>query len=181
MKKISTLMAMILITCSSGMAQTFTLKSSDLGGQFVNSQLLNGMMGYTGGNISPQLSWENVPAGTQSLAVTMYDVDAPSGSGFWHWVVYNIPADVNGLKADAGNPERHLLPSGAIQGINDAGMAAYIGPGPLPGLPHQYLITVYALKSKLTLDKNTPAAFVGVHLNLNVLAKASIVGYVQHP
>jgi Raf kinase inhibitor-like YbhB/YbcL family protein len=181
MKRISTILALLMIACTTAMAQTFTLKSNDLGGQFVNSQLLNGMMGYTGGNVSPALSWENAPAGTQSFAVTMYDVDAPSGSGFWHWVVYNIPADVHELKTGAGNPDRKLLPAGALHGINDTGMPAYLGPGPLPGLPHQYLITVYALKTRLNPDKNTSPAFMGILLNQQILAKAAIVGYAQHP
>jgi len=180
MKRISTLIAVIILGCSAAMAQTFTLKSNDLGGQFVNDQLWN-QMGYHGKNVSPQLSWENAPAGTQSFAVAMYDVDAPTGSGFWHWVVYNIPADVKELKAGAGDLSRHLLPAGTVNGINDAGAPGYIGPAPLPGLPHQYLITVYALKTKLELDKNAPAAYVGVFLNLNLLAKASIVAYSQHP
>ncbi|SFO97826.1 hypothetical protein SAMN05428949_7049 [Chitinophaga sp. YR627] len=180
MKRMYTFLALMVFACSA-VAQTFTLKSNDLGGQFVNSQLLNGMMGYNGGNVSPQLSWEHAPAGTQCFAVTMYDVDAPSGSGFWHWVLYNIPADVHELPAGAGTPERKLLPAGAAHGINDAGMPGYLGPGPLPGLPHQYIITVFALKTKISPDKTTPAAFVGVLLNQNVLAKASIVGYSQHP
>ncbi|SHM00500.1 YbhB/YbcL family Raf kinase inhibitor-like protein [Chitinophaga sp. CF418] len=180
MKRISTLIAMIILGCSAAMAQTFTLKSNDLSGQFVNDQLWN-QMGYHGKNVSPQLSWENAPAGTQSFAVAMYDVDAPTGSGFWHWVVYNIPADVKELKAGAGDLGRNLLPGGVVNGINDTGAPGYIGPAPLPGLPHQYLITVYALKTKLELDKNAPAALVGVFLNLNLLAKASIVAYSQHP
>jgi Raf kinase inhibitor-like YbhB/YbcL family protein len=181
MKRINTLIAVIIFSYSTAMAQTFTLKSNDLGGQFVNDQMWN-QMGYHGKNISPQLSWENAPAGTQSFAVTMYDVDAPSGSGFWHWVVYNIPVDIKEFKTGAGDISLHLLPAGVANGINDTGAPGYIGPGPLPGLPHQYLFTVYALKtSRLEMDKNAPAAYVGAFLNMNVLAKASIVAYSQHP
>jgi Raf kinase inhibitor-like YbhB/YbcL family protein len=180
MKRLSTLIVMMSITCSAVFAQTFTLKSNDLGGQFINKQMLNGF-GYHGDNQSPELSWENAPAGTQSFAITMYDIDAPSGSGFWHWVVYNIPADVNELKTGAGDASKNLLPAGAIQGLTDYGQPGYGGPAPVPGLPHHYVITVYALKSKLQLDKNASAALVGFNLNGNLLGKASIIAYAQHP
>lgn len=178
MKRISALLVVIVITCTTAWAQTFTLKSNDLSGQFILKQYLNGM-GFKGENISPQLSWENAPAGTQSFAVTMYDFDAPTGSGFWHWVVYNIPADVKELETGAGDASKNLLPAGAIQGITDLGKPGYVGPAPVPGLPHLYLITVYALKSKLDLDKNATAAFIGFNLNGNLLGKASIVAYGQ--
>ena len=103
-----------------GKAQTFTLKSNEVGGQFTNRQLANGF-GYTGENISPQLSWENAPAGTQYYAITMYDKDAPTGSGFWHWVVLNIPATTHALPSNAGDVTQKLLPAGAIQSLTDMG------------------------------------------------------------
>jgi Raf kinase inhibitor-like YbhB/YbcL family protein len=180
MKKLSTLLVMVAMFAISVHAQTFTLKSSDLGGQFSNKQY-NNIMGYTGENQSPALSWENAPAGTKAFAVTMYDFDAPTGSGFWHWVVYNIPADVKELKAGAGNPAKHFLPAGAVQGVTDFGQPGYGGPAPTPGLPHMYLITVYALKSPLTLDKGATAAYVGFNLNMTMLGKASVIAYAQHP
>ena len=180
MKKMSILLGLMILLAVGTHAQTFTLKSNDLGGQFSNKQY-NSFMGYTGENQSPALSWENAPAGTKAFAITMFDPDAPTGSGFWHWVVYNIPADVKELKAGAGNAAKGLLPAGAVQGLTDFGAPGYGGPAPTPGLPHMYLITVYALKSPLTLDKGATAAYVGFNLNMNMLAKASIVAYAQHP
>jgi Raf kinase inhibitor-like YbhB/YbcL family protein len=160
-------------------AQTFTVKSNELGGQAGNKQLGN-VFGWHGENISPELRWENVPAGTQSFAVTIYDKDAPTGSGFWHWIIYNIPADITELPSDAGNPAKNLAPAGSMQGNNDAGMPGYLGPCPPPGPIHEYLITVYALKTKLSLDKNASPALTGFNLNANVIGKASIVMYAQN-
>jgi Raf kinase inhibitor-like YbhB/YbcL family protein len=159
-------------------SQTFTLKSADVGGQATQKEFYNSF-GCTGQNVSPQLSWENPPAGTQYYAVTMYDKDAPTGSGFWHWVVFNIPGNVTGLKSGAGDPAKNLLPKEAIQSNTDYGKPGYGGPCPPPGTPHQYLITVYALKSKLDLDNNATAAVVGFYLNSSALARASIVMYGQ--
>ena len=177
MKKIFVLlMATGCFTVAS--AQTFTLKSNDIGGQATQKQFLNAF-GCTGENISPQLSWENAPEGTQSFAVTMYDKDAPTGSGFWHWVIFNIPTNVNELKSGAGDVTKNLMPEGAIQSNSDGGRPGYGGPCPQPGPPHMYLITVYALKTKLTLDKNATPAIVGLMINNNLIAKASLVMYAQ--
>ncbi len=162
-------------------AQTFTLKSKDTGGQATNRMYYNSF-GYSGENISPELSWENPPAGTKSFAITMYDKDAPTGSGFWHWVIFNIPADIHELKPDAGNLSKNLAPAGSIQSITDFGKYGYGGPAPNPGPAHQYLITVYALKDKLNLDKDTNPALVGFNIHSNILAEASIVVYADnHP
>lgn len=160
-------------------AQTFTVKSNELGGQATNRQYGN-VFGWHGENISPELHWENVPAGTQSFAVTMYDKDAPTGSGFWHWIIFNIPADITELPSDAGNLARNLAPAGSIQSNNDASMPGYLGPCPPSGPIHEYLITVYALKTKLSLDKNASPALVGFYLNGNVIGKASLVMYGQN-
>ncbi|HTB51431.1 MAG TPA: YbhB/YbcL family Raf kinase inhibitor-like protein [Ferruginibacter sp.] len=176
MKKIFATLAVAAFIVTNTTAQTFTLKSNDLGGQMTNKQFANGF-GCTGSNISPELHWENAPAGTQAFAVTMYDKDAPTGSGFWHWVVYNIPGTVMSLKADAGNFSGKNLPDSAVNGGNDGNAPGFIGACPPPGEAHQYLITVYALKSKLTLDKNASAAYIGFMINFNKLAQASIVAY----
>ena len=157
---------------------TFTLKSNDVGGQATNKQFFNGF-GCHGENISPELSWSNAPAGTQSFAVTIYDKDAPTGSGFWHWLIFNIPANVMELKSDAGNISKGLAPAGAVQSVTDFGQAGYGGPCPPAGPIHEYLITVYALKTKLNLEKNTGAALVGFNISANTIAKASIVMYAQ--
>lgn len=159
---------------------SFTLKSNDLGGEATITQEFNGF-GCTGENQSPQLSWSNAPEGTKSFAITMYDPDAPTGSGWWHWVVFDISADVNELAANAGNVKLNLTPKGAIQSINDYGMMGYGGPCPPKGHGlHQYMITVHALKTDtLGLTAETNAAVVGYYLWNNTLAKASIVAYYQ--
>jgi Raf kinase inhibitor-like YbhB/YbcL family protein len=176
MRKLITLIAGFIIFGASARAQTFTLRSTDVGGQATQKQFFNGM-GCTGQNISPQLSWENPPEGTQFYAVTMFDKDAPTGGGFWHWVIFNIPASVTELKSGAGEIAKKLAPKEAIQSITDVGKPGYAGPCPPAGAPHQYLITVYALKAKIELDKNASPNLVGFNLNANMLGKASIVMY----
>jgi Raf kinase inhibitor-like YbhB/YbcL family protein len=178
MKKVIT--AAFLLVASIGFAQTFTLKSKDIGGQMTMQQVLNGF-GCTGQNISPQLSWENVPAGTKSFAVTIYDKDAPTGSGFWHWVVFDLPASTTELKQGAGDAAKKLLPAGAIESVTDFGKPGYGGPCPPEGHGiHEYLITVYALKiEKLGLDAKATTGLAGFYLNGNTLAKASIVAYYK--
>jgi Raf kinase inhibitor-like YbhB/YbcL family protein len=178
MKKWTLLLLLAIATLSN--AQTFTLKSSELGGQFTNRCFMNGF-GYSGENISPQLSWQNAPAGTQSFAITMYDKDAPTGSGFWHWVVFNIPSNVKEIPSNAGDITKKLMPAGVVQSINDTGNNGYGGPAPPIGPSHQYVITVYALKTKIDLKESATAALVGFYLNSAALAKASIVAYAQHP
>jgi hypothetical protein len=159
-------------------AQTFTLKSNDLGGQFGNTHFGNSF-GCTGEGKSPHLKWENAPKDTKAFAITMFDPDAPTGSGFWHWTVYNIPANVTELKTDAGNFSGKNLPEGALNGGNDAMAPGYIGPCPPPGPAHQYIITVYALKAPIQIDKGATAAYLGFMLNMNTLSKASIIAYGQ--
>ena len=140
--------------CGSGQAQTpvFTLSSPDLeSGTFATKFILNGF-GCTGGNISPALDWSNPPAGTQSFALQVYDPDAPSGSGFWHWAVYDMPAATTGLAQGAGNGPA-TLPVGAFGGNTDfldtgatGGNGNYGGPCPPAGdAPHHYIFTLYAL------------------------------------
>ena len=176
-KMIPFLLALVLAGGVSS-AQTFTLKSNDIGGQATPKQFAN-TFGCHGENISPELSWSNAPAGTQSFAVTIYDKDAPTGSGFWHWLIFNIPANVMELKSDAGNTAKNIAPEGAVQSVTDFGKPGYGGPCPPPGPIHEYMITVYALKTKLTLDKTTGPALVGFYLGANTIAKASIVMYAQ--
>lgn len=159
---------------------TFTLTSNDLGGEATPAEEFNGF-GCTGKNQSPQLSWKNAPEGTQSFAITMYDPDAPTGSGWWHWIVFDIPANIQELVANAGNVKLNLAPQGAVQSVSNYGVPGYGGPCPPEGHGwHQYIITVYALKTdKLGLDANTNPAVVGYYLWNNTLAKASIVAYYQ--
>lgn len=168
----------ILLIAPLAQAENFTLTSKDLGGQLSDQQVFSGF-GCTGKNISPQLLWKNAPVGTKSFAITVYDPDAPTGSGWWHWVVFNIPATVAQLAADAGNPAKELAPKGSVQSVTDYGKPGFGGACPPEGdKPHRYVFTVYALKiEKLELDSTSPPAMVGYYLNQNALAKASLVSY----
>jgi len=134
--------------------------------------------GCGGGNRSPHLRWDDAPPGTRSFAVMCFDPDAPTGSGFWHWVVVNIPASVRELPLDAGNPAAGTLPSGALQVRTDFGKPGYGGPCPPAGdHPHRYLFTVYAVSEpSLQVTADTSAAVVGFQLNFKSLAKATIMG-----
>ena len=108
MKKVFQVFVLVFILSPNfSFAQTFTLKSRDVGGQMTAQQVLNGF-GCTGQNVSPQLSWENAPVGTKSFAITIYDKDAPTGSGWWHWVVFDSPANSNNLKQGAGDIRKNL-------------------------------------------------------------------------
>ena len=162
------------------MKKTFTLTSKDLGGEATKTQVFNGF-GCSGDNISPQLKWKNAPEETKSFAITMFDPDAPTGSGFWHWVVFDIPANVNELVTNAGNVELNLAPDGVIQSVTDYGIKGFGGPCPPEGHGfHQYIITVYALKkANLGLDENINPAIVGFNLWNETLAKASIITYYK--
>ena len=181
MKKSNFIIGLLITLSSTVFAQnTFTLSSTDLGGEATINEEFNGF-GCTGENQSPQLSWKNAPEGTKSFALTMYDPDAPTGSGWWHWVVFDIPVSNNELVSGAGNTELNLTPEGVIQSITDYGANGYGGPCPPEGHGlHQYVITVYALGTdKLGTDKNTNPAIVGYNLWNNTLAKASIVTYYE--
>jgi Raf kinase inhibitor-like YbhB/YbcL family protein len=138
--------------------------------------------GCNGSNRSPQLAWSGAPAGARSFAVTCYDPDAPTGSGFWHWVVVNIPANVNELPLDAGNPASGKLPAGAVQLRNDVSTREYAGPCPPEGdHPHRYFFTVFAVGvDQLQVNADTSAAVAGFQLHFNTLAKAELMGLFKH-
>ena len=132
--------------------------------------------GCAGGNTSPHLAWSGAPAGTKSFAVTCYDPDAPTGSGFWHWLVVNIPADVTELKLGAGSAGG-TLPKGALMTRTDFGKPGYGGPCPPEGdHPHRYLFTVFAVGDTLDVGADTSADVVGFNLHFKTLAKAAIMG-----
>jgi len=156
-------------------ASSFRVSAPDLEskGRITTAHVFNGM-GCTGQNISPALKWTGAPAGTKSFAVTAYDPDAPTGSGWWHWVMYNIPATETGLAAGAGNGRN--APRGSQQGNTDFGSKGYGGPCPPAGdKPHHYRFKVFALKvDKLDVPGNATAAMVGFNLNANKLATATV-------
>ncbi len=159
---------------------SFTLRSNELGGQATMRQVFKGF-GCDGENISPDLFWENAPAGTKSFAITIYDESAPTGSGWWHWLLFDIPSSISKIPSNAGNPTVNLAPNGSIQSRTDYGSHGYGGPCPPPGNGlHKYTVTVYALKTeKLGLDKDANAAIVGYNIYSNTIGKASLVFYYQ--
>jgi Raf kinase inhibitor-like YbhB/YbcL family protein len=134
--------------------------------------------GCSGGNKSPHLAWSEAPAETRSFALTCFDPDAPTGSGFWHWVVVNIPANVTQLELDAGDPKSGLLPAGALEVRTDFGAPGYGGPCPPAGdHPHRYVFTLHAVGlDRLPVTADTSAAVVGFQLHFNTLDKASLMG-----
>jgi Raf kinase inhibitor-like YbhB/YbcL family protein len=157
---------------------TFTLSSPDIanGRKISDAQVFNSF-GCSGRNVSPALAWTHAPAGTKSFALLVHDPDAPTGSGWWHWIAYNIPADTTSLAADAGDPKKNLMPAAAVQARTDFGTPGYGGPCPPPGKPHHYYFRLYALKvSKLDVPADATAAFIGFNVNANSLGKAQIMG-----
>jgi Raf kinase inhibitor-like YbhB/YbcL family protein len=137
--------------------------------------------GCDGGNVSPHLAWSDAPEGTKSFALTCFDPDAPTGSGFWHWVVVNIPPNVTELPAGAGDPQGGMLPEGALQVRTDFGAPGYGGPCPPPGHGrHRYVFTLHAVgMDALPVTADTSAAVVGFHLNFNTLEKATLTGHFE--
>lgn len=151
---------------------TFTLTSNDItdGGVLPDAQV------QAKGNASPHLKWSGAPEGTKSFAVTCYDPDAPTGSGFWHWTVANIPADVTELPA--GGP----VPAGAVEGRTDFGEPGYGGAAPPPGHgPHRYIFTVFAVDvGSLPVTPEDSGAKFGFNLHFHTLARASITGVYEN-
>jgi Raf kinase inhibitor-like YbhB/YbcL family protein len=156
-------------------AGKFLLKSADVkpGATLTEQQVFNGF-GCSGANVSPQLAWANPPAGTKSFVVTVYDPDAPTGSGWWHWVVYNIPASATELAQGAGS-NKAPLPAGATQGRTDFGAPGFGGACPPVGdKPHRYIFTVSALKvEKLEAAADASPALIGFMTHANSLGKAT--------
>lgn len=171
------LLASVLVAASSfAQAAGFSIMSPEIkaGGTIPKSFEFNGF-GCAGENKSPVLKWSGAPAGTKSFAVTVYDPDAPTGSGWWHWVVVNIPANVTELPSNAGAVGGANLPAGASQVKVDFGFAGWGGTCPPQGdKPHRYIFTVYALKTdKLDLPADATSALAGFMINANKLGKAS--------
>jgi Raf kinase inhibitor-like YbhB/YbcL family protein len=151
---------------------TFTLTSAD----FRDGDTLPDAQVMAHGNTAPQLSWSGAPEETQSFAITCYDPDAPTGSGFWHWTVANIPADVTALAAGAD------LPKGAVEGRTDFGEPGFGGAAPPAGHgPHRYVFTVFAVDTdKLNVSEDNSGAVFGFNLHFHTLAKASITATYEN-
>lgn len=165
-------------------AAGFQLGSPDIkAGSPIDKKFEFNSFGCSGENKSPALQWSGAPAGTKSFAVTVYDPDAPTGSGWWHWSVINLPADVAALSADAGAQGGANLPKGASHVRIDYGVAAWGGMCPPPGdKPHRYIFTVHALKTdKLEIPADATAALAGYMINANALGKASFTATYGRP
>ncbi|MGO9014561.1 MAG: YbhB/YbcL family Raf kinase inhibitor-like protein [Dissulfurispiraceae bacterium] len=148
------------------------------GGRLSDAQVFSGF-GCTGKNISPALVWKDAPMGAKSFAVTVYDPDAPTGSGWWHWIIFNIPANIDRLPENAGDPASGLAPKGSIQSRTDFGKTGYGGAcPPVRDKPHRYQFTVFALDAeRIDLDANASGALVGYYLNQHAIAKATLMVY----
>lgn len=150
-------------------ADTFKLTSTGIAeGQQLNAQQVFQGFGCNGDNVAPDLAWTGEPEGTESFAVTVYDPDAPTGSGWWHWFAFNIPADTKGL------PVGGVTPEGVVELNNDYGSTGFGGACPPPGEVHRYQFTVHALGTILQLDNTVSNALAGFMVNANSLATASL-------
>ncbi|WP_338911434.1 YbhB/YbcL family Raf kinase inhibitor-like protein [Mycetohabitans rhizoxinica] len=141
----------------------------------------NRSFGVDGGNVSPALQWADPPADTKSFALTVYDPDAPTGSGFWHWVLVNIPAHMRSLPDDAGKADGSLLPAGALQLRNDYGTVGFGGAAPPRGdTPHRYVFRVHALKvDALPLGTDATNAVARFMIHLNEIDSATYTGLYE--
>lgn len=183
MKKIiftTALVVSALVSLNVNAAEKFSISSTSFEeGKIISSKFVFKGFGCEGENLSPQISWKNAPEGTKSFAVTIYDPDAPTGSGWWHWGVFNIPATANELAEGASKTSGAKMPEGTQEVFTDFGQTGYGGPCPPVGdKPHRYILTVHALNTeKLDLKPDTTTgALLGFMLKDTTLDKASITG-----
>jgi Raf kinase inhibitor-like YbhB/YbcL family protein len=180
----ATIMILAAFGVASAQAAAFKLESPDVkANSTMDKKFEANVFGCSGENKSPALKWSGAPKDTKSFVVTVYDPDAPTGSGFWHWFVYNIPPNVAELPADAGAQGGANLPKGASMNRIDYGFAAWGGACPPPGdKPHRYVFTVYALKTdKLELPPDATAAVAGFMTNANKIASATFTARYGRP
>lgn len=163
------------------MADNFVLSSDDISqGKFMDKAQEYEGFGCSGGNVSPQLSWSGIPEKTEAFAIMVYDPDAPTGSGWWHWQVVNIPKTVRRLNAGAGTPESDQLPQGSRQIENDYGVKGFGGACPPKGHgKHRYQFTIHALSKPLALPNGASAALTGYMINAHSLGSATIEALYQ--
>lgn len=161
---------------TSAVAETMTLESDDIShGSFMSKAQEFQGFGCSGDNKSPHLFWSGVPKGTKAFAIFAYDPDAPTGSGWWHWQLINIPADVMEIPAGTGSSDSTKIPDGSLQVENDYGNSGFGGACPPEGDgAHRYQFTVFALPQKLELPENASSALVGYMVYANSLASATI-------
>jgi Raf kinase inhibitor-like YbhB/YbcL family protein len=162
---------------------SFTVTSTDFAeGETLKKPQLSGIFGAGGDDISPELSWSGFPEETQSFAVTCYDPDAPTASGFWHWAVCDIPASVTSLPTNAGSPDGAYLPEGAVTLGNEANLRQYLGAAPPPNhREHRYFFVVHAVDvPSLDLGEDTRPAVLGFNLFQHTLARGILVGVYEN-
>lgn len=161
---------------------SFRVTSTDAkDGERLPQPYLSGIFGAGGEDLSPQLSWSGFPPDTRSFAVTVFDPDAPTPSGFWHWAVANLPVDVTELPTGAGDQQHAGLPDGALPLANDASFVGYLGAAPPEGHgPHRYYIVVHAVDVEaLELDAGATPAFLSFNLFTHTLGRAVIVPWYE--
>jgi Raf kinase inhibitor-like YbhB/YbcL family protein len=163
---------------------SFELTSKDVqDGEKLATPQVSGIFGAGGEDVSPHLSWSGFPDGTKSFAVTCYDPEAPTASGFWHWAVVDIPANVTELSTGAGDEQGSGLPSGAFQLRNDAGVRQYVGAAPPSGHGvHHYYFVVHAVDvESLGIGEDASPAFLGFNLFSHTLGRAIIDAWYEAP
>jgi hypothetical protein len=172
---VTTALGMCWLTLAAPGLHAFELSSPDLKkNQNITADYYSNNFGCTGKNDSPALLWKNPPQGTRSFAITFYDKDAPTGSGFWHYIAYDVPTTTNSFKHN--DLSQGKLPASAKQGNTDIGKPGFFGPCPPIGRQHHYIWTVYALNiDKLPVEENATSALIGFTLWQHTLSKASFM------